>query len=177
MENSVDRVQGAVDRGRCRSTVDRGQGLGGGSPENGWNGAPVRRTSPWLRKKGEGTAVSLTSCKRGRRREGNDWASVGKNRRRRCSVRAVLGHGEKRREVGRGPVKPEVGALPFIGAGEGHAGARRGETADGNGLNAIDGMQLNEGLRGGLKGGIKAGSEDLTRHLEVRGQVAQGGRW
>jgi hypothetical protein len=72
-------------------------------------------------------------------------------------VRAVLRCGEKRREVGRGPVKPEVGALPFIGAWEGHAGARRGETASGNGLNAIDGGRLNEGLRGGLKGGIKAG--------------------
>jgi hypothetical protein len=67
----------------------------------------------------------------------------------------VLGHGEKRREVGRGPVKPEVGAHPFIGAGEGHAGARKGETAGGNGLNAIEGKRLNEGLRGG--GGIKRG--------------------
>jgi hypothetical protein len=64
-------------------------------------------------------------------------------------MRAVLGCGEKRREVGRGPVKPEVDALPFIGVGEGHAGARRGETAVGNGLNAIDDGQLNEGLRGG----------------------------
>jgi hypothetical protein len=87
-------------------------------------------------------------------------------------VRAVLRRGEKRREVGRGPVKPEVGALPFIGAREGHAGVRRGETAGGNGLHAIDGERLNEGLRGGLKGGIKAGSEDLTWHLEVGGRAA-----
>jgi hypothetical protein len=64
----------------------------------------------------------------------------GENRRRKLSVRAVLGHGEKRRELG---------ALPFIPAGEGHAGVRRGETAGGNGLNAIDGWWLNEGLRGG----------------------------
>jgi hypothetical protein len=28
---------------------------------------------------------------------------------------------------------------PFIVAGEGHTGARKGETADGNGLNAIEG--------------------------------------
>jgi hypothetical protein len=56
--------------------------------------------------------------------------------------------GEKPAEVGRGPVKPKVGALPFIGAGEGHAGARRGETAGSNGLNAINGGRLNEGLRG-----------------------------
>jgi hypothetical protein len=101
-----------------------------------------------LRKKGEGMAVSRIGCMRGRRRDGNSRASVGKNRRRRRSVRAVLGLREERREVGRGPVKPEVGALPFIGAGERHAGASRGETAGGNGLNAIDGRRLNEGLRG-----------------------------
>jgi hypothetical protein len=88
-------------------------------------------------------------------------------------VRAVLGCREKRREVRRGPVKPEVGALPFIGAGEGHAGARKGETAGSNGLNAIEGRRLNEGLRGG---GIKAGSEDLALHLDVGGRAAQGGR-
>jgi hypothetical protein len=61
----------------------------------------------------------------------------------------VLGHGEKRREAERGLVKPEIGAHPFIGAGEGHVGARKGETAGGNGLNTIDGGRLNEGLRGG----------------------------
>jgi hypothetical protein len=54
-----------VDRERRRSTVDHGHRLGGGSPENGRNGAPVRGTSPRLRKKGEGMAVSLTGCKRG----------------------------------------------------------------------------------------------------------------
>jgi hypothetical protein len=36
--------------------------------------------------------------------------------------------------------------------------------------------RLDEGLRGELKGEIKAGSEDLTWHLEVGGQVAQGGQ-
>jgi hypothetical protein len=153
----VDRVHSAVDRGRRRSTVDHGQGLGGGSPEDGRNGAPMCGTSPWLRKKGEGTAVSLIGYKRGRQRDGNGHASVGNNRRRRRSVWAVLGCREKRREVGRGPVKPEVGAHPFIGAEEGHAGARKGETADGNGLNAIDGGRLNEGLRGGIKRGNQGG--------------------
>jgi hypothetical protein len=29
---------------------------------------------------------------------------------------------------------------PFIVVGEGHAGARKGEMADGNGLNAIEGL-------------------------------------
>jgi hypothetical protein len=89
-------------------------------------------------------------------------------------VRAVLRRGEKRREVEGGLVKPEVGALPFIGAGEGHAGARKGETADGNGLNAIEGRRLNEGLGGGLKGGTKAGSEELAWHLDVGGRPAWG---
>jgi hypothetical protein len=73
-------------------------------------------------------------------------------------------------------VKPEVGALPFIGAGEGHVGARRGEMDGGNGLNTIDRGRLNERLRGGLKGGTKAGSEDLGWHLKVGGRAAQGGR-
>jgi hypothetical protein len=70
----------------------------------------MRGTSPRLRKKGEEMTVILTSCKRGRRRDGNDRASVGNNRRRRRSMWAVLGHGEKRREARRGPVKPEGGA-------------------------------------------------------------------
>jgi hypothetical protein len=76
-KNSVDRVHGAVDRG---------QGLGGGSLEDGRNGAPVRGTSPRLRKNGEGTTVSLTGCKRGWRRDRNSWALVGNNQRRRRSV-------------------------------------------------------------------------------------------
>jgi hypothetical protein len=134
-----------------------------------------RGTSSRLRKKGEGTTVSLTVYKMGRRRDRNSRVSVGNNWRRRRSVRAVLGREEKRREVGRGPMKPEVGALPFIGAGEGHAGARKGETTGGNGLNAIEGGRLNEGLRGRLKGGIKAGSEDLAWHLDVGGRATQCG--
>jgi hypothetical protein len=76
MENSVDRVPGGVDHGRRRSTVDRGHRLGGGSPMNGQNGAPVRGTLPRLRKKGEGTAVSLTGCKRGAA-EGRTWSGDG----------------------------------------------------------------------------------------------------
>jgi hypothetical protein len=39
----------------------------------------------------------------------------------------VLGRGEKRREAGRGLVKPEVGAHPFIGAGERQVGRERGK--------------------------------------------------
>jgi hypothetical protein len=63
----MDPVHSSVDHGRHRSTVDRGQGLGSGSSEDGWNGAPMRGSSTWLRKKGEGTAVILTGGKRGRR--------------------------------------------------------------------------------------------------------------
>jgi hypothetical protein len=54
-------------------------------------------------------------------------------------------------------MKPEVGALPFIGAGKGHVGARRGEMAGGNDLNTIDGGRLNERLRGGIKRGNQGG--------------------
>jgi hypothetical protein len=70
--------------------VDHGHRLRGGSPENGRNGVPVRGTLPRLRKNGEGTAVSLTGCKRGRRRVGHDRAMVGNNRRRRRSVEWAL---------------------------------------------------------------------------------------
>jgi hypothetical protein len=90
-------------------------------------------------------------------------------------VEEALRRGEKRREAGRGSVKLEVGAHPFLGAGEGHAGARKGEMAGGNGLNAIEGGRLNEGLRGELKGGIKVGSEDLAWYLDVGGRAAHGG--
>jgi hypothetical protein len=61
----MDPVHSSVDHERCRSMVDCRQGLGGGSQEDGRNGAPVRGASPRLRKKGEGTAVILTGCRRG----------------------------------------------------------------------------------------------------------------
>jgi hypothetical protein len=61
--------------GGARSTVDRGQGLCGGSLEDDRNRAPVHGTSPQLRKKGEGMAVILTGCRRGRRRGRSDRAT------------------------------------------------------------------------------------------------------
>jgi hypothetical protein len=70
--------------------VDHGHRPGGGSPEIGRNGVPVRGTSPWLRKNGEGTEVSLTGGTRGRRRVGHNWATVGNNRRGRHSVEGEL---------------------------------------------------------------------------------------
>jgi hypothetical protein len=112
------------------------------------HGAPVRGTSPWLRKKGEGTAVSLTGCKRGRQRDGNGRASVGKNRWRRRSVRAVLGRGEKRGGERSGEARG--GCSPFYRGRGGACWGKKGEgeMAGSNGLNAIDGGRLNEGLRG-----------------------------
>jgi hypothetical protein len=87
----MDQVHESVDRGRRRSTVDHGHCLRGSSPENGRNGAPVCGTSPRLRKKGKGTAVSLTNCKRGRRRVGHGWATVGTVKKRCQEVRPILG--------------------------------------------------------------------------------------
>jgi hypothetical protein len=86
----VDRVHEPVDRERRWSTVDHGHRPGEGLPENGRNGVLVRATSPRLRKNGEGTEVSLTSCKRGRRRVGHDRAMMGNDQRRRCSVEWAL---------------------------------------------------------------------------------------
>jgi hypothetical protein len=82
----MDQVHEFVDHGRRRSTVDHGHHLRSGSPENGRNGAPVRRTSPRLRKKGEGTAVSLTGYKRGRRWVEHGRATEENNRWRMHSV-------------------------------------------------------------------------------------------
>jgi hypothetical protein len=79
-----------VDRERRRPTVDHGHRPGGGSPEIGRNGVPVRGTSPRLRKNGEGTEVSLTGCMGGRQRVGHNWAMVGNNRLRRRSVEGEL---------------------------------------------------------------------------------------
>jgi hypothetical protein len=86
----MDRVHEPVDCERHRSTVDHGHRPREGSSENGRNGVPVRGTSPWLRKNGEGTEVSLTGYKRGRRRVGHDRATVGNNWWRRRSVEWAL---------------------------------------------------------------------------------------
>jgi hypothetical protein len=88
---------------------------GGAGPRwtaNSQNNTLMRGTSPRLRKKGEGMAVILTDCRRGRRRGGSDRAMVGKKRRGNPLVRAALGLGEKRKRAGGGAVKDD-GALPF----------------------------------------------------------------
>jgi hypothetical protein len=86
----VDRVHAPVDREQRRPTMDHGHRLGGGSPEIGRNGVPVRGTSPRLRKNGEGTEVSLTGGTGGRQRVGHNWVMVGNNRQRRRSVEGEL---------------------------------------------------------------------------------------
>jgi hypothetical protein len=120
----MDQVHESVDRGRRRSTVDHGHRLGGGSPENGRNGAPVRGTSPWLRKKGEGMTVSLTDCKRGQRRDGHDRTTVGNNRRRRRSVGWTLRTRERANEGGVSVVMARGCSSPFY---SGLGGAHRGK--------------------------------------------------
>jgi hypothetical protein len=80
MVKVMDRVHTPVERERRQPTVDHGHRPGGGSPEIGRNGVPVRGTSPRLRKNGEGTEVSLTDGKRGRWRVGHTRAMVGNNR-------------------------------------------------------------------------------------------------
>jgi hypothetical protein len=129
-----------VDREWHRSTVDHGHCPGGGSPEIGRNGVPVRGTSPRLRKNGEGTEVSLIGGKRGRRRLRHDRATVGNTRRRRHSVEWVL-RTQKQAIEGEVSVVMAGGCSSsfYSGWGGGHTGAREGETAGDNSLNAIDG--------------------------------------
>jgi hypothetical protein len=126
----MDRVHEPVDRERRRSTVDHGHRLEGGSPENGRNGIPVRRTSPRLRKNGEGTAVSLTGCKRGRRRVGHDRATVGNNRRRRRPVQRAL---RTRKQAIEGEVSVVLAGGCYSSFYSGRGGAHRGG-GGGNGL-------------------------------------------
>jgi hypothetical protein len=73
-------------------------------------GAPVHESSPRLHGKDEELArVRSRASPEVEERRGGQATAV-QNRRRWRSVRAMLKHGEKRREVGRGAVKPEGGA-------------------------------------------------------------------
>jgi hypothetical protein len=139
MVKVMDRVHVPVDRERRQLMVDHGHCPGGGSPEIGRNGVPVRGTSPRMRKNGEGMEVSLTDGKRGRRRVGHNWAMVGNNRRRRRSVEGELRTRKHSIEGVVSVVMARGAPRPFIVAGGGHTGAGEGETAGCNGLNAIDG--------------------------------------
>jgi hypothetical protein len=116
----MHRVHGAVDRRRRRSTVDCGHRLRGGSLENGRNGTPMRETSPRLRKKGEGMAMSLTGCKSQRRGDRHGWVTVGNNRQRRRSVGWTLRTRERANEGGVSVVMDGGCSSPFY-SGQGGA--------------------------------------------------------
>jgi hypothetical protein len=130
----MDLVHSSVDHGRHQSTVDHGQGLDGVSSEDGRNDALVRGTSPQLRKKGEEMMMILTGCKWG----GGGTEMAG----RRWGITGGRGAWARREEKRGGERSGEARGWcsPFIGAREGHTGARKGEMVGGNGLNAIEGM-------------------------------------
>jgi hypothetical protein len=125
-----------------------------------------------LREKGEGTAVSLTDCKRGRRRVGHDQAMVGNNQRRRRSVGWTLRTQKRAIEGGVSVVIAGGAPRPFIVAGERHTRAGRGKQPAVIVLTPLMAGRLDEGLRGE----IKAWSEHLAWRLEVGGRAARGGR-
>jgi hypothetical protein len=118
-----------VDREWHRSTVDHGHRPGGGSPEIGRNGVPVRGTSTLLRKNGEGTEVNVTGSKRGQQRVRHDRATVGNTRRRRCSVEWVL---RTRKQAIEGDVSVVMArgcSSSFYSGRGGHTEAGEGEMA------------------------------------------------
>jgi hypothetical protein len=63
--------------------------------------------------------------------EGNDGGGQ-------CSVGWELWTRERAKDGGVSVVMARGAPRPFIVAREGHTGARKGETADGNGLNTIE---------------------------------------
>jgi hypothetical protein len=62
---------------------------------------------------------------------------------------------------------------PFIVVGEEHTGARKGETTDGNGLNAIEAGRLDEGIKGG---GIKRGNQGRRVKTSIGNSMLEAGR-
>jgi hypothetical protein len=97
------------------------------------------KTSPRLREKGEGTAVSLTGCKRGRQRVRHDQATVGNDQRRRRSVEWTL-RTQKQAIEGEVSVVMAGGcSSPFYSGRGGLHWGGGGGNSDGNILNAIDG--------------------------------------
>jgi hypothetical protein len=101
--------------------VDCGQGLSGGSSEDGQNGALVRGTTPRLRKMGEGMAVILTGCRRGGRgvEVTRRWWGRNSGGSARCGPRL----GMERREEGRGEVRWRAARLSLYIGVEGEAAA------------------------------------------------------
>jgi hypothetical protein len=100
-----------VDRARCRSTVDRGQGLGGGSPELSLVAAPGHDGSPTVAQRKEGCMGNSMGRSLEIRQQRGGWVTVMKKQWRRHSVQVVLGCAENRR-AGRGAVENDR-ALPL----------------------------------------------------------------
>jgi hypothetical protein len=95
-----------------------------------------------LRKNGEGTELSLTGGKRGRRRVGHNRVMVGNNRRRRRSVEGEVS-----------VVKAGGAPRPFIMAEGGHTGAGRGKRPAVMALTPLMAGRLDDELRSEIKEG------------------------
>jgi hypothetical protein len=98
-----------VDRWRRRQ---RGGGSGRGGALTGARPptAPVRQSSPAGAEQREEHIGSSSRASPGLGRRRGGQAMAVKARRRRCSVRGLLRHGERGKEVGRGAVKLGGGA-------------------------------------------------------------------
>jgi hypothetical protein len=141
----VEQVHEFVDRGRHQSTMDR-RWRGPKAPEHGgaltgaWPLAtPGHGSSPAGAQQREGNTGNSAQASPGLGRRQGGWAREGNGGGSRCSVGWELRTQERAKEDRVSVVMARGAPRPFIVAGEGHVGARKGEMADGNGLNAIDG--------------------------------------
>jgi hypothetical protein len=121
----VARTEGIGERQRAHRSMASGHSgarklTGGGTTERGELGSGLTGARAAARWPGDG----------GKRR----WRSV-------LGARwgGSCGLGSEQRRAGVSVVMAGVAPNPVIVAGEGHAGARKGEMADGTGLNAIEG--------------------------------------
>jgi hypothetical protein len=146
IDNPVDRVHmwwtGAGSRGplwtdggadrRHRSTVAR-------SPEYGLR--PLR--SMKAHRRGHNRERGTRGTRLGPHRGSDEGEVAWQQREMAAAVGARWGGScglkSEQRRAGVSVVMARGAPCPFIVAREGHAGARKGETADGNGLNAIEG--------------------------------------
>jgi hypothetical protein len=107
-----------VDHGGAgpRWTLDRGMAMT--SPELGQTAAPGHGGSPTMAQQRERSTGSPSRASPGRGWQRGDRATAVKKWRWRRSVRAALGHGEKRTRAGRGAAKTG-GTSPFYRGLEG----------------------------------------------------------
>jgi hypothetical protein len=85
-------------------------------------GAPVHESSPRPLGKHEGLVGFQSRASPEVEEQRGGWATVVKVRRHRCSVRALLRHGERGKEAGRGAVKLGVVLAFYMGLGAAHGG-------------------------------------------------------